>query len=198
MTSWQQYNDKASSFFNSYIGMSFDEIFSDVAKYLPSSGESCLDIGAGSGRDSAALAKRGLKVTAVEPSDEFRALAKDYHNDSNITWINDSLPYLKKVISSNQKFDFILMSAVWMHLPPEDRTLALQTAFNLLNTSGRMILTLRLGPAEPERVIYEISTEEAISKAKGAGFNIDFVNPIKEDGLNRNNVTWQIVVLSKS
>lgn len=197
MTSWQQYNDKASSFFNSYIGMSFDEIFSDVAEYLPSSGESCLDIGAGSGRDSAALAKRGLKVTAVEPSDEFRALAKNYHNDSNITWVNDNLPYLKKVNSSNQKFDFILMSAVWMHLSPEDRTLALHTAFNLLNTPGRMVLTLRLGPAEPERIIYKISTEEAISKAKEAGFAIEFVNPLKEDGLNRNNITWQIVVLSK-
>lgn len=198
MTSWQQYNDKASSFFNSYIGMSFDEIFSDVAEYLPSSGESCLDIGAGSGRDSAALAMRGLKVTAVEPSDEFRALAKDYHKNLDITWVNDSLPYLKNLSSRNQKFDFILMSAVWMHLPPEDRTLALHTAFNLLNTSGRMILTLRLGPAEPERVIYEISTEEAISKAKEVGFDIEFVNPIKEDGFNRNNVTWQIVVLSKS
>ncbi|HBV4557678.1 class I SAM-dependent methyltransferase [Klebsiella aerogenes] len=198
MTSWQQYNDKASSFFNSYIGMSFDEIFSDVAEYLPSSGESCLDIGAGSGRDSAALAMRGLKVTAVEPSDKFRALAKDYHKNLDITWVNDSLPHLKNLSSRNQKFDFILMSAVWMHLPPEDRTLALHTAFNLLNTSGRMILTLRLGPAEPERVIYEISTEEAILKAKEVGFDIEFVNPIKEDGFNRNNVTWQIVVLSKS
>lgn len=197
MTSWQQYNDKATSFFDSYIGMSFNEIFSDVAQYIPSSGESCLDIGAGSGRDSAALAKRGLKVTAVEPSEEFRALAKDYHKDLDITWIDDSLPHLKKLSSSNHKFDFILMSAVWMHLPPEDRTQALHTAFNLLNASGRMIITLRLGPAEPERVIYEITTEEALSKAKDAGFDVEFVNPIKEDSFKRNNVTWQIVVLSK-
>lgn len=198
MTSWQQYNDKAFSFFESYIGMSFDEIFSDVAEFIPSSGESCLDIGAGSGRDSAALAKRGLKVTAVEPSAGFRALAKNYHKDLDITWIDDSLPYLKKVSTSNKKFDFILMSAVWMHLPPEDRTQALHTAYNLLNAHGKMIITLRLGPAEPERVIYKITTEEAISKAKEAGFNVEFVNPTKEDGFKRNNVTWQIVVLTKN
>lgn len=197
MTSWQQYNDKATTFFESYIGMSFDEIFSNVAQYIPSSGESCLDIGAGSGRDSAALAKRGLKVTAVEPSEGFRALAKDYHKDLDITWVDDSLPLLKKISSSNQKFDFILMSAVWMHLPPEDRTQALHTAFKLLKTSGRMIITLRLGPAEPERVIYEITTEEALLKSKEAGFDVEFVTPIKEDGFKRNNVAWQIVVLSK-
>ncbi|KPR47099.1 class I SAM-dependent methyltransferase [Citrobacter freundii] len=197
MTSWQQYNEKALSYFDSYIGMSFDEIFSDVAGYIPSSGASCLDIGSGSGRDSAALAKRGLKVTAVEPSEEFRALAQNYHKDLDIKWIDDTLPNLNKLRSIDEKFDFILMSAVWMHLPPADRTQALHTAYQLLKSSGRMIVTLRLGPAEPERVIYEISTEEALAKAKDAGFEIEFVNPIKEDGFKRNNVTWQIIVLSK-
>jgi hypothetical protein len=126
-----------------------------------------------------------------------RELAMTYHKGLDITWINDSLPYLAEVKKQKKYYDFILMSAVWMHLPPEERYEALSTAFKLLNPMGTMILTLRLGPAEPDRIIYEISTEEAISKAMSIGFQVTFVNPIKKDSLKRNNIQWQLVVLNK-
>jgi len=197
MNGWDQYNDSSRGFFESYTSIKSEVIFSDVMNYMPSSGDSCLDVGAGSGRDSAFLARRGCKVTAVEPSSLFRQKAIDFYNDVNINWIDDSLPHLNKVKELRLTYDFILMSAVWMHLPEKKRLESLKSTFALLKHNGVMILTLRLGPAEPERMIYKITTEEAIEKANLSGFHLKFINPIKEDGFKRGEVKWQILVLSK-
>ena len=197
MKSWELYNDKADSFFESYVSIKFEDIFHDVYKYIPSAGSSCLDIGAGSGRDAAALTKMGLSVTAVEPSVGMRLKAMKHHESLPIKWIDDSLPRLGLLQKLSLSYDFILMSAVWMHLSSNERQEALLTTYNLLKSKGTMILTLRLGPAEPDRMIYKISTEEALAKAKNVGFEITYINPIKSDGLNRGDVQWQIIVLSK-
>jgi SAM-dependent methyltransferase len=198
MNSWDQYNDESRGFFESYLSISSKLIFSDVIEYMPSSGARCLDVGAGSGRDSAFLALRGCKVTAVEPSELFRRKATDFFKGLDIEWIDDSLPNLKKVKALGLCYDFVLMSAVWMHLNSIERQEALVSVYSLLKNGGVFILTLRLGSAEPDRMIYEITTNEAIIKAKLAGFDIKHVNPIKDDGFKRGQVSWQILVLTKS
>lgn len=198
MNSWDQYNDESKGFFESYLSISSELIFSDVIDYMPSSGARCLDLGAGSGRDSAFLAKRGCKVKAVEPSKLFRLKATAFFKDLDIEWIDDSLPSLRKVKALGHCYDFILMSAVWMHLDSIERQAALVSVYSLLKNGGVFILTLRLGSAEPDRMIHEITTNEAITKAKLAGFDIKHVNPVKVDGFKRGEVSWQILVLTKN
>lgn len=197
MHSWQQYTDKAEIFFKNYIDLSFNEIFSDVLSFLPPPGVRCLDIGAGSGRDAAALSQYGYDVTAVEPSLGMRSLAENFHKEQPIKWVDDSLPKLNKIRNSNVKFQLILMSAVWMHLAPSARQEALHTVSSLLELHGIFIMTLRLGSAEPERFIYEVSVDEAIIKSNIAGLKVLHINPIRNDSLNRAAVKWQILVLTK-
>lgn len=198
MNSWDQYNDESKGFFESYLSINSELIFSDVMTYLPSSGSICLDIGAGSGRDSAFLAKRGCKVKAVEPSELFRRKATGFFKGLDIEWIDDFLPSLRKVKALGHCYDFILMSAVWMHLDSIERQAALVSVYALLKNGGVFVLTLRLGSAEPDRMIYEITTNEAIAKAKLAGFDIKHVNPVKGDSFKRGQVSWQILVLTKN
>jgi len=57
-------------------------------------------------------------------------------------------------------FDVILLSAVWMHLPPADRPRAFRKLITLLKPGGLLALTLRLGPAPPERAMFEASEHE--------------------------------------
>jgi len=197
MKSWDQYNDISKGFFEIYVNISSEFIFSDVIDYMPSAGAVCLDVGAGSGRDSAFLARRGCRVTAVEPSMLLREKGIEFHKALDIDWVDDHLPELKNIKSSDGFYDFILISAVWMHLTSDERQEALNSAFYLLKPKGKMILTLRLGPAEPDRMIYKISTEEAIKKAELSGFNVEYINPVKKDGFNRAEVYWQILVLAK-
>lgn len=82
-------------------------------------------IGAGTGRDAAALAARGYATTAVEPVREMREVARRLHPDPAITWLDDSLPSPSRLAGP---FDLILLSAVWMHLAETERPGATPTA----------------------------------------------------------------------
>lgn len=56
-----------------YDASALDEAF---ARLAPKAGADCVDIGAGSGRLTAELVSRGLRVTAVEPSAAMRAIGE--------------------------------------------------------------------------------------------------------------------------
>src|SRR5574338_904000 len=55
-------------------------------------GAQILDVGAGSGRDAAALSELGHHVTAVEPSPAMLRLAKGLHPGNDVLWMSDALP----------------------------------------------------------------------------------------------------------
>lgn len=123
-----------------------------------------LDVGAGSGRDAAWLTSRGFKVWAVEPSAGMRQEAQRLHGGAAITWFDDQLPMLEntRAHATNQgvSFDFILLSAVWMHLASPLRATAFENLMSLLAAGGVLAVTLRCGPAPTEREMYEVSEEE--------------------------------------
>jgi SAM-dependent methyltransferase len=97
-----------------------------LVPHLPPAPAAVLDVGAGSGRDVAWLAGQGYSVLAVEPSATMRAEGQRRHPRPGITWMADSLPGLDAVFRLGAAFDVILLSAVWMHIPPGDRPRAFQ------------------------------------------------------------------------
>lgn len=197
MKPWEFYDKNSDELFSCYISLTFDSIFFDVMEYFPESVATILDVGAGSGRDTAALAAKGHKVIAVEPSNKMRKLASEYYTSPNITWINDSLPQMSEIKKTNKKFDLILVSAVWMHLSDVEQDKSLETLYRLLSNNGKMIITLRLGPPEPERNINSVNTQHLINSADSIGLKVDYISPINNDSLNRPQIKWQKVVLSK-
>ncbi|MFD9459100.1 class I SAM-dependent methyltransferase [Streptomyces sp. NPDC059985] len=96
--------------------MTFAEVHREVLHLFPSQPCSVLDIGAGSGRDAAALAARGHRVVAAEPTAEPRSLGRRLHSDQKIEWVDDALPRLTTLTARGGRFDLILLAAVWMHL----------------------------------------------------------------------------------
>ena len=197
MTSWKFYDDNAERLFNDYVSLSFYDIFQDVAVFFSNSITTVLDVGAGSGRDAAALADMGFYVTAVEPSERMRTLASSRYKSEKISWVNDSLPLLREVIKNQQTFDLILISAVWMHLSVQERIESLKNLRTLLTPGGNIIITLRLGPEEPDRKIKIINTEELLENASMFGLTVAYVSEIKDDSFNRAQIKWQKVVLTK-
>lgn len=197
MTTWKFYDDNSERLFSDYISLDFHSIFWDVEKYISESISTVLDVGAGSGRDSAALAKKGFEVVAAEPSDKMRNLASAFYKESKITWLDDSLPLLKNVKKLNKKFDLILVSAVWMHLSEEEQNRSLETLFDLLSSNGKIIITLRLGPPEPDRGIHSVSAEYLLSSATILGLEPVYISQINADSFNRPHIKWQKIVLTK-
>lgn len=194
---WEAYNEASKHFFETYEGLKFSAMHRPFLRFLPPLGGGCLDVGAGSGRDAAALARRGYRVTAVEPSDGLRQLAQQHHTDPHIVWINDSLPILAKVRARHERYQFILLSAVWMHIPPEQRLASLRTLYQLLEPGGYIAFTLRLGAPCHERVMYPVNVNELLGYAETVGLTPVYISRKSRDSLKRGDVGWKKVVLSR-
>lgn len=193
---WNSYDKNSKHFFEIYENFKFSTMHRLFLRFLPEKNESCLDVGAGSGRDAAALARRGYKVTAVEPSENLLKLAQQHHHSSNIRWVNDSLPKLKKVAVLPERYSFILLSAVWMHISPDQRLESLITLKKLLKPRGYIAITLRIGISEDDRLMYPVSVNELINQAETVGLKPEYVSRKTDDLLKRNKVEWRKVVLS--
>ncbi len=92
-----------------------------------------LDIGAGGGRNAAALAAQGHRVVAAEPARELRELGERLHVGQDIEWVEDALSDLAILRRRERRFDLILMAAVWMHLDAEQRSAAMPHLVGLLD-----------------------------------------------------------------
>jgi SAM-dependent methyltransferase len=194
MSAIPYYEQHAPRLVTQYESLSFEDVHADLIATLPAPGGTVLDIGAGSGRDAAWLAAKGYDVVAVEPSDAMLAHARAKHTSSRIQWLSDSLPDLAKVRRLGLSFDLILLSAVWMHIPPSDRQRALRKLATLLAPKGRIAISLRLGAPDTERAMHEVSLLELAGLAQQFGLRIVHTSD-SLDKLGRSEVSWTNVVL---
>lgn len=117
------------------------------------------------------------------------------HPDAKIRWMDDRLPALQNVHRLNMAFDFILLSAVWMHVPPTERSRAFRKIITLLKPGGLLAITLRHGSAEADREVYEVTWEEIERLVRDHGATV--VCKVEEDDrLGRSDVLWTHVALS--
>jgi SAM-dependent methyltransferase len=189
------YAEQADSLVESYEGLVFEDMFRPVLDLLPGGGYA-LDIGAGTGRDAAALAARGFQVRAVEPTAEFRAHARRLHPDPAITWTDDSLPDLEQVHAGGERFDLILMTAVWMHLDAAERSRALPRVAALLAPGGRLFMTVRKGPVPEGRRMFEVPIEPLIGDAHALGLALLRQHAFA-DMLGRSDVSWTMLAFGR-
>nr|WP_282446648.1 class I SAM-dependent methyltransferase [Shewanella sp. 1CM18E] len=162
-----------------------------------------LDIGAGTGRDAKYLAElantqQQVTVYAVEPATELAAIGKQHTKDLAVIWLEDTLPELKQVTATNIKFDLILLSAVWMHIPSAERLTALTQLSQLLAPQGKLIITLRHGPSGDERVMHSVSIQELALLSQQLGLSIIDSISAESDKLGRAEVSWDTVVIQFS
>lgn len=188
------YDESAKQIAALYEMTTFEQVHAGTLDLFPPAGASVLDIGAGSGRDAAALAKRGYCVTAVEPSLGLREEAQHRHENVTIEWIDDALPDLRSL--GTRQFSFILMSAVWMHIAPHDRSTAMRRLAQLIEPHGHLSISLRQGPADPSRAIAAVAASDVEAVAASSGLHL--VRRIETaDTLGRAELTWSTLILEK-
>ncbi len=192
---WTAYDETSHQYFEAYESLRFVAAHRSFLRFLPPKGAACLDIGAGSGRDAAALAKRGYVITAVEPSSGLRRLAMAQHRNNAIKWIDDSLPDLTKVKKLRTRYEFVLLSAVWMHIAPNERLQSLRSMRELLSPTGCIAMTLRIGKAAPDRVMYPTNVNDLLEQAKLLGLVPAYVGRTTRDSLKRTDISWIKLVL---
>lgn len=174
-----------------YESTKFHVVHSYLLDFLPDGPADVLDIGAGSGRDAAALAGLGYAVTVAEPSAAMLSEAKALHRSANVRWLMDGLPRLETL--QGEKFDLILLSAVWMYVDRRFRTESIRRLRELIKPLGIVALSIReLEPTEAGdfRLSDLATTERAFLDA---GFQCR-ERLEKPDSLGRSNKAWTILV----
>jgi 2-polyprenyl-3-methyl-5-hydroxy-6-metoxy-1,4-benzoquinol methylase len=175
-----------------YESVSFESVHEALLDLLPEAPARALDVGAGTGRDAAALARRGFTVDAVEPVAELRDLAERLHPGSGVTWRAGALPEIPGV---QGPYDIVLLSAVWMHLRPEERPLAMRRLAELLAPGGIVLITLRRGEPPEDRRMFDIAPEEVAGHGAEVGLRLLRIVDEKADRLGRDAVQWNAVAL---
>jgi len=159
------YAKEAKLLFERYESIPAEDAHRAILHLLPPSPSHVLDIGSGTGRDAAWLADIGHRVVAVEPTDEMRIPAMMIHPSPNIEWLDDSLPNLAVVRRRDERFDLIMLIAVWMHLDAEQRRQAMPNVAALARAGATIIMKIRHGPVPAGRRMFEIPDEEIIEMA---------------------------------
>jgi SAM-dependent methyltransferase len=177
-----------------YGSVTFEQVHAGVLDLLPPAPAVVADIGAGTGRDAAALARRGYRVVAVEPVRELREVAEHLHPRQSVRWVEDALPDLPR---TEGPFELILLSAVWMHLPPGARGRAMARLTELLAPAGLLVISLRRGDPPTDRVMFDVPAEDVVRDGERAGLRLVRMIDEGTDRLGRADVWWQTVALRK-
>jgi SAM-dependent methyltransferase len=188
------YGETAEALVKPYESVTFADVHRDTLYLIPTTPCGVLDVGAGTGRDAAALAALGHKVVAVEPTAQLRAHGQRLHPETTITWIDDALPDLDRVRARGERFDLVLLSAVWMHLDPQQRERAMARIAGLLRPGALVTLSLRHGPVPAGRRMFDVSAAEtgALAARHGLATIHDSERPALLGG---SSVWWSVLAL---
>nr|WP_051813115.1 class I SAM-dependent methyltransferase [Kitasatospora sp. MBT63] len=186
------YAEAADALAVQYEEVTFGEVHGDVLRLVPAEAGRILDVGAGTGRDAAALVARGHAVVAVEPTAELRAHGQRIHAGSGIDWVDDVLPDL--TLSRHPgRFDAVFATAVWMHLDAAERRRAMARIAALLVPGGRFFVNLRHGPVPEGRHMFDVSAAETAEL--GAACGLRTVHRSERPDLHgRDGVRWSSLV----
>lgn len=154
-----------------YNELNCAEVYAPALDLLPQTPVRIADIGAGTGRDAAWFAAAGHRVLAVEPVKELRESGMRGHISPNIEWLDDKMPTLSKA-QNYGRFDLITLCGVWQHIEDRDRQLAMQSLGRMAASGGKMVMSLRHGPAPLDRPVFSICPDETIERAKQCGFSL--------------------------
>ncbi|WSM10283.1 class I SAM-dependent methyltransferase [Streptomyces sp. NBC_01716] len=185
------YGAAAEDLARQYESVSFREVHGETLSLFPPPPGRVADLGAGSGRDAAALAALGYDVVAVEPTAELREIGQRLHADVPVRWVDSALPELGGV---RGPFDLILIIGVWMHLEQKERRTAMDRVRSLLVPKGRVVITLRHGPAPSSRRMFDVPAAEVIWLGRQAGLDLLMARE-QPDQLGRAGVSWSALVL---
>ena len=137
------YNQNADTFFSSTVSVDFQQTQNKFLDCLQA-GACILDFGCGSGRDTKYFLEAGMKVDAIDGSEEMCRIASEY------TGI-EVQQMLFQELDVYDKYDGIWACASILHLPKNDLKLVLRKMVAALKTHGIIYTSFKYGEFEGER-----------------------------------------------
>lgn len=187
------YEEESAALLSRYEAVTFEQVHADLVPFLPARAGNALDVGAGSGRDAAWLARHRWAVVAVEPSNSLREGGRNLHAATNIRWLDDSLPALNETKRLGIIFDLVLLSAVWMHVPPSGEQISFRSIALMSGPGTILNMTVRMGGDEQRRGFHSTDQGRLERLASAAGFSL-LAETMNDDALGRAAVNWKSLI----
>lgn len=140
MDSIDYYNKYAAKEFEETVNQDMSEIMREFLNYLEE-GDTILDLGCGSGRDSLTLYELGYDVTPLDASSEMCKLA-EIHTGLDV------LQMTFEQIDFDDVFDGIWACASLLHTPKKELSGILTKIARALNEKGILYMSFKLGDFE--------------------------------------------------
>lgn len=188
------YDRGAETFGEEYARVTTPQVLGGLIERLPDF--RALDLGCGTGRDAKWLAEQGFIVDAVDGSEGMLEEAMTRNSDPHVTYFKDLLPEIQNVRAKGEKYDVILLSAVWMHMKPEERAVALRHISDVAKPGAVIFISLRHGKGPEDRPMFEVSADELKRMAAYEMIEFEHLPPTKDE-LGRGEVWWDSVCLRK-
>ena len=137
------YNQNAEAFVANTVSVDFKQTQDKFVNRLET-GDYILDFGCGSGRDTKYFLEAGLRVEAIDGSEELCKIASEY------TGI-EVKKMLFQELDSDSKYDGIWACSSILHLPKNDLKLVLRKINTSLKKKGIVYTSFKYGEFEGER-----------------------------------------------
>ncbi len=143
MDSIEYYNQNAADYFEHTVDIDMQDSWDKFSGLLPEGG-SILDLGCGSGRDSAYFISRGFDVTAMDASEEMCELASIHIGQDVLQLSFDEIDFI-------EVFDGIWACASLLHVPSSRIDDIFNKVIDSLKINGVLFVSFRYGDFEGER-----------------------------------------------
>lgn len=137
------YNQNADTFFAGTVSVDFKQTQNKFLDCL-NEGAYILDFGCGSGRDTRYFLEAGMKVDAIDGSEEMCRIASEYAGIK-------VQQMLFQELDVRDKYDGIWACASILHLPKNDLKIVLQKMATALKKHGFIYTSFKYGEFEGER-----------------------------------------------
>ena len=190
------YDTHATESAHRFLGHTITDSIGALLTDLPAAPADILDVGAGPGRDALWFMAQGYRVVAIEPAAGLRQVGIESSAGTGMIWLDDRLPTLPATRALERHFDFILLSAVWMFLPPAERLEALQSLTMLLKPAGKIGMTVQSAFVTRQELKFATSDDDFAELAHSCGLTLLYCRDTP-DVNGRPGVSWQTVLLQK-
>lgn len=137
--------DRDTAYWNDYYRQKPDinepSLFAKEIENSLKSGSELLDLGCGNARDSLLFEAKGIKVTAIDASDQIIAELKKLYKDKNILFICDDFVCSK--VLYEQEFDYCYSRFSLHAINHEQEIQILRNVYNCLKKNGLLFIEVR-------------------------------------------------------
>lgn len=181
----------------------------DILTYLEE-GKELIELGCGNGRDSSLFARSGVKVTAIDQSEQSIKNLQNNNLTNQIKFIADD--FIKTKLLEEKTFDYVYSRFTMHSITEKEEDILLKRVYSALEDNGLFFIEVRsikddiFGLGEEiarNTYIYNehcrrfIIMKELVNKLEDIGFNIVLSNEDKNYAIYKNQNPIVIRIIAK-